>query len=85
MENLLIKQGVQVRLEDLTLLTRRNIVGLLLDRTDGPVDRFVAISRAMDVAQTKTFTPDEVTNGLIEALDILAEQPGQILDSNEFV
>jgi len=64
--------------------TIQKIVDLLLDRTDGPVDRFVAISRATNMAERKEFTLDEVTNGLIESLDILAEQPGQRLDSNEF-
>lgn len=43
----------------------------LLHGYEGPVDRFVAIARAMDICAAGTYTPNDVANGLDKALSLL--------------
>jgi hypothetical protein len=55
----------------------------LLHGHDGPVDRFIAISRAMRICAQREYTPSDIANGLHTALRIL-EQEGGYLHSTEF-
>lgn len=54
----------------------------LLSQCDGPVTRFVAISRAIELAYAKTFDSETISNALSDALDFLSENGD--LSTNEF-
>ena len=43
----------------------------LLHGHDGPVNRFVAISRAMEICATGEYTPSDLANALDKALEFL--------------
>ena len=65
-----------------------DIVDILMNPNDGPVNRFVVIARAVSLAAKEkyydghNYTADDIANALDMSLDQLESQGGNI-DSNE--
>jgi len=59
------------------------IVNNLLDATDGPLNEFAVIVRALNMASTADYSINHLANALFNALDEIKAQGGEI-SSTEF-
>lgn len=74
-EGTLIKENLGMSMD--------KIVDALLDTNDGPIGSRSVIYRALEGAQYKQASLDDLADAVLEALDII-EQNGGSLDSTEF-
>lgn len=66
------------------MLSTEDIQQILLDRNDGPVTEFVAISRAIELVKQSNTSAEAIANALYESLKVIGLEDGR-LSSTEFV